>query len=528
MAPVELATSEQLEILQKRGRCSESSSVRNSYTLCGFGGRIHSKPAAVNVSPWTGKLQEGSDLRFIVRARSHHSEWFPEPHFHQVYLDFQGVDSPVAWAAQKHGCQLLKNTRITHIVAASADATCYLLQLHCGAQLCELISREGLAGATVWSIHGKVYTGPLLTPDAMVSVLSCLYEYGVCGLALKWAYDATSRELHLKQHGARIPLATLMERMAQVGPSSVELLHRMHSGMDQQSVFQEACATAIWQLKYEPPTFLLRALAQLSFNMPQLLLQSLVASSTFDGFGQMSRKAEHALHEAFGNVTSLHVELQDASQLSQVARALEYCPGVEAVLLSCAKCSVIAREPRPEDWQAFFHHAHGLRRLGLFHFVLRMTDSSLRQALETALRRFEHLTEFKAVGLVIGPDAMPLTSGLAHCSELRGLDFSHQDLEQARMLLHGLIAFPPKSVTHFTFDGNNVGPDHGRLLIDLLLQLPRLKKLAITNNNLGDAIGKQLPDILRNLSLSRAFIVQKNNFSKGTELAIAKSCSACA
>lgn len=53
---------------------------------------------------------------------------------------FDGVDSPAAWAAEEHGCDLVQNgtPNIIDSLGRSADALCILLKQGCHKQVSRL------------------------------------------------------------------------------------------------------------------------------------------------------------------------------------------------------------------------------------------------------------------------------------------------------------------------------------------------------------------------------------------------------
>jgi len=529
--PLPDANASEIESMRQHGRCAESNLVHNRYSICGGVGRIKDMPVSVPVVPWTGEVEELLRFTVAVRDRSGPILW-PTTGVHEISVSFDGVDSPAAWGVQQHGCSLLESDLLVkHAILVSADATCRLLEMGCVASLCSLIDKEGLGGEQVWSINKMVPSAPMLSASSTVRVMGCLHSLGVCDITNAWEYH--KGKLQLAQHGARVPLSTLLSEVEELQETGIELLTHVHAGFmsataDSHTVtdLHEALSEALWELP-SPSIPLVATLAGLAENMPMLLLKALIRSSN-KAFAQLiprSLRDLEALHSPFSHVDTLEVNLQDAAQLEQVAIAMNLASKVRHLTVSCAECLPLARTPLLHDMLVLGLHFRGLDVLRIEHLVL--TAPELGPPLETALTASYGLQELKFHSVALASNAKYVAPAVSKMTGLVEVEVSQDTPEAASMVLHTLAENLPKNLTTILFHENNLGPHYGQILPDLIRRLPTLKVIFLQSNELGDAIGKGLVSSIATLKHIYRMIVKGNNFSKDTEEKIVDACNCC-
>ena len=95
------------------------------------------------------------------------------------------------------------------------------------------------------------------------------------------------------------------------------------------------------------------------------------------------------------------------------------------------------------------------------------------------------------------------------------LAFSYTDAGSAGAFLKELEVNPPKSLTRLWIQRNNLGPQRGQVLPQLVQKLPNLVELSIQNNQLGDELGKKLATARQGSNLRlQDYQVRGNDFSK--------------
>ena len=92
---------------------------------------------------------------------------------------------------------------------------------------------------------------------------------------------------------------------------------------------------------------------------------------------------------AFAEVMDITVELKDASQLYQVASALQLAQGVQNLKVSCRPCSPIRKIPFAQHLRKLFRRGVGLRSLVLEHFFIKSLPE----------KAFENLPRLEALHL---------------------------------------------------------------------------------------------------------------------------------
>ena len=104
----------ELKFMQQHGKCTHSGFARHVYAFCEkdtmHDTAIKDLPITVPLFPLTGRSEK--TLRFKVTPRTDNGNHWPVPQLHRVKLVFKEVDSPAAWAAQKHGCDLVENLTV--------------------------------------------------------------------------------------------------------------------------------------------------------------------------------------------------------------------------------------------------------------------------------------------------------------------------------------------------------------------------------------------------------------------------------
>ena len=433
------------------------------------------------------------------------------------------VDSPAAWTAQKHGCHLVEaltvhNDRdpVPNSIFGSGDAIC-LLEKECSLeQVCEFIDMHGLGAwsrASIIEVAGeRVHPPSLLERHAIVQAMICLRNGQKCNIANDWDYQ--SGKLRLSGHGAQIDLNTLLETVARFGEDGFDFLQKMKIEEERQGQeFHKDLAKATWELS-NPTAQLVTAVTSLSDDMPWLLLRAFVVSKSSTGSPYNFTESEaQDFQSAFASVKSLQVALEDASQVERAAIALDLAPNVGFLEIVCA-CRQEAKEPSPDAWFHLFPHFRKLHRLRLGELV--MTNRSVGEAVEKELSAATGLTWLDLGGLTTGSNSVPLARAASQLN-LERLSFWHSDGSSAGAFLKELEANPPKSLTMLMLEKNNLGPQRGQVLPQLLQKLPNLAELDIRHNHLGDELGKKLATTLQgsNLRLKDEEVVG-NDFSKET------------
>ena len=294
---------------------------------------------------------------------------------HMVRMNFQ-VDSPAAWAAEYHNCTLLtRNVSVEKSLLESADATCQLLR-SCSeetlAKLCKLITQNGLGGRMRWFLAKRKneHVPALLPPQGVLKVLACLKDVGhdACTMPRAWHHDSTG--LHLQGHGAEVPVKFVVAQLEEMDETKGSAwLHAMNVTSDSQgaqskddpalfdqelakaALFDQELAKAaleVGQITALPKV--LRILGHWKSGMPQILLDSLVASHRMELMQLMELTPEHSLSDTFSGVKALTASLDDASDLCFVSLALNLAENLEELKVSCFRCNDFAKVPSAKAW----------------------------------------------------------------------------------------------------------------------------------------------------------------------------------
>ena len=488
---------------------------------------IKDMPITVPLSPLTGRSEE--TLRFKVTPRTDNGNHWPVTQLHQVKLIFKEVDSPAAWTAQKHGCQLVENLTVhnntdpvLNSIVGSGDAIC-LLEKKCSLeQACQSVDTQGLgawSGARSKNMYvivagENVHPRSLLERHAIVKAMICLRNGQSCNISNDWDYQ--SGKLHLHGHGAQIDLNTLLETVAKFGEDGFVFLQEMKipEKRGQRLGFHKDLAKATWEFS-NLTVQLVTAVASLSDDMPSLLLRAFVVSKSSTGppYNYATGSEAQDFQNAFASVESLEVALEDASQVDRAAIALDLAPNVSFLEMMCA-CPQEAKEPSPDAWFHLFPHFRKLHKLILSD--LAMTNTRVGEAVEKELSAATGLKELNLGGCTTGSNGVHLARAASQLN-LGKLVFCRSDGGSAGAVLKELEANPPKSLRSLVLHDNNLGPQRGQVLPQLLQKLPNLGKLSISGNQLGDELGKKLATTLQGSNLRlQDFQVVGNDFSKET------------
>ena len=513
----------ELKFMQQNGKCIHSGFARHVYAFCEKDS-MHDKaikdmPITVPLFPLTGRSEK--TLRFKVTPRIENWNRWPVPQLHEVKLIFKEVDSPAAWTAQKHGCDLVENLTVhnntnpvLNSIVGSGDAIC-LLEKECSLQqACQLIDLQGLGarslnGHVIHVADETVHPPSLLERHAIVKAMICLRNGQTCNIANDWNYQ--SGKLSLRRHGAQIDLNTLLETVAKFGEEGFIFLRKMRIKKSGRLKFHKDLAKATWELSNLTAQLVI-AVASLSDDMPSLLLRAFVVSKSSTGppYNYATGSEAQDFQSAFASVKSLEVVLEDASQVERAAIALHLAPNVGFLDMVCA-CPQEAKEPSPDAWLHLFPHFRKLDILGLGDLV--MTNRRVGEAVEKELSAATGLKLLDLGGLTTGSNGVHLARAASQLN-LDRLVFWNTDGGSAGAFLKELEANPPKNLTELTINSNNLGPQRGQVLPQLLQKLPNLSHLDISDNQLGDALGKKLATTLQGgLRLN----ADGNDFSKETK-----------
>ena len=483
---------------------------------------IKDMPITVPLFPLTGRSEK--TLHFKVTPRTDNGNHWPVAQLHEVKLIFKEVDSPAAWTAQKHGCDLVENLTVyndtdpvLNSIVGSGDAICLLGKKCSLEQACQLIDTQGLGARSnniyVLSIAGeKVHPASLLERHAIVKAMICLRNGQKCNIANDWDYQ--SGKLHLHGHGAQIDLNTLLETVAKFGDDGFAFLQQMEIwGREEQTQFHKDLAKGTWELS-NLTVQLVKAVARVSGDMPSLLLRAFVVSQSSTGppFNYATESEAQEFQSVFASIERLEVALEDASQVERAAIALDLAPNVSFFTMLCI-CPQEAKEPSPDAWFHLFPHFRKLRELELGDLV--MTNTRVGEAVEKELSAATGLKVLDLTGLTTGSNGVHLASAASQLN-LEKLVFWNTDGGSAGAFLKELEPNPPKSLTTLWIQNNNLGPRRGQVLPQLLQKLPNLGELDISHNKLGDALGKKLATALQGSNL---FVrnPEGNGFSKETK-----------
>eukprot|EP00434_Breviolum_minutum_P027014 symbB.v1.2.023886.t1/scaffold2222.1/size85392/2 len=527
----------ELKFMQQHGKCIHSGFARHVYAFCEKD-TMHDKaikdmPITVPLSPLTGRSEK--TLHFKVTPRTNNGNHWPVPQLHEVKLIFKGVDSPAAWTAQKHGCHLVENLTlhndtdpVLNSIVGSGDAIC-LLEKCSLQQACQLIDMQGLGARSnnvAYGVAGEtVHPPPLLERHAIVQAIICLRNGQKCDIANTWAYQSGKLSLH--GHGAQIDLNTLLETVAKFGEDGSAFLQEMKiKKVRERLQFHKDLPKATWEVS-NLTAQLVTAVASLSYDMPSLLLRAFVVSKSSTGppYNHATGSEVQDFQSAFASVKSLEVVLEDASQVERVAIALDFAPNVGFLDMVCA-CQQAAKEPSPDAWFHLFPHFRKLHRLAFGDLV--MTNTRVGEAVEKELSAATGLKELDLGGLTTGSNSVHLARAASQLN-LEKLRFWNTDGGSAGAFLKELEANPPKSLTMLKIYSNNLGPQRGLVLPQLLQKLPNLSELDISDNQLRDELGKKLATTLQgsNLRLLELFAAG-NDFSEETKQKLESVCTPCA
>ena len=337
-----------LAFVRASPRCQESALVRARYEVCGAKGGIPDRPVALPFAPWTGHL--GKFVIYTVTPRDTKWMW-PQSKRYTPTFTFAGVDRLMAWAAEAHDCHVLDriqamleivsqpvpqstseanwfgvkidDSAIVELVS-SADALCHLIKKDCTDVFCEGIRM---------SLHVTELDPPLLSPEGFVKVIMCLHNFNRtgCNEDFRWTYHDNT--LQLEDHPTQIPLHTFLAVMSQ--PDEFDFLGTVYSSLNstESSQFALDSAREVWSLQ-TPSAGLVARLAKLNNDMPTWLLEKLISSDV----GALAlNAAELPTYKAtFAGVTRLKAALHKASELSNIAVAVQLAEGTAHLTVSCS------------------------------------------------------------------------------------------------------------------------------------------------------------------------------------------------
>ena len=217
--------------------------------------------------------------QFTVVPRHKAREWdFSASERRNVVIQYEAVDSPVAWAAQIHGCSILNvSTKAEGAVLSSADALCQLLPA-CHAQLCEQVREESLGGQKSYDIttNRRIHLPPLLSPAGTVRLLSCMGQAAPsCRRSIRQPWHYKHSQVGMEGYGLAFPMGTLLQ-----ASTGLSLLKEIRGNLSKEEAksFDGDAVREVWRLP-EPSENLLATLAALDKMMPTRLAEALLKSS---------------------------------------------------------------------------------------------------------------------------------------------------------------------------------------------------------------------------------------------------------
>ena len=299
-----------------------------------------------------------------------------------VRMNFQ-VDSPAAWAAEYHNCTLLdRNISVEKTLFESADATCQLLR-SCSKEtlpkLCESIRENGLGGRTVWLYGEYEHLPPLLPPQGILKVLTCLKDVGhaACTMPTAWRHDSTGI-LHLQKHAAEVPVKFLVAQLeAMEETKGLAWLQAMNITSESQcgeskdgpALFDQELAKTAWEVgQITALPKVLRILGRWKLGMPQILLDALMASRRLELMQLRELTRQPSLSDTFSAVKALNAALDDASELCFSILALNLAENLTNLTMNCFRCNDFAKVPSAKDWNDLSSQVAKIQHLSLEHF----------------------------------------------------------------------------------------------------------------------------------------------------------------
>lgn len=530
------ATQEELVDFGRTEQCVNSMLVRKRYEVCGANGPLKDKPVAVQVAAWTGQVLDSLDFYVVPKVTG--PSW-PASQRWSVTLQFDGVDSPAAWAAKKYGCKVIDmdegKGEVANALASSSDALCTLMEQHCGERLCDLLKRSLGTGQsrTYLEANLRLRHGAMLSSEGIVKALSCALSSSACEVSSFWEYQGADGSLKLEGAGATLSVDAFMRAIAALGPvKGPEFLwNQSFSATHVAQSLHSQLATALWNVAPTPE--LVKALAAKSLRLPQIILQTMIQLKA----GESVEAEASSLQVSFTNVRTLSRPLEDARQVRTAALAMRLAPNVTKLSLSCKACPMIAKEALMTDWQHLFPYLQQLHWLHLDSFS--MTRPGLSQAFAEALRG-SNLESFTLLDCTLGPTAAPLAVALGHIRSLTELDLSQISADWplgtavanltglrkltyasgnpavARDLLQQLGQRPPKHLEVLWVQGDGIGSESAESLSKLLPALPRLRELSLAENRLEDSFAVPLIEGLRHTDCV-ILDLRNNNFTEKTK-----------
>ena len=266
----------------------------------------------------------------------------------------------------------------------SADATCQLLQTCTNEteqvvwRLCHHIDEIGLGRRHVLDQALRStgeYFPPLLPPQIVVKVLTCMQNSPCKKKPNRWVYNETEPGImHLRYHGAKVPINSLvaqLERMDKEEGLAWFSSQKVESTSADSVSFDKELAKTAWEVGHlETLPKLLVVLGEWKKHMPQLLMEELVTSRRMElaKLKDMAGMKLKALRSTFQSMRSLVAKLVDAEQLSLTLVATELAENLVDLTLDCLRCSHVAKSPTRKDWDQFFGQDFHLQSLKMMHF----------------------------------------------------------------------------------------------------------------------------------------------------------------
>ena len=262
----------------------ESGLIRSRYRICGAyhgyndSSALGDEPLAVQIAPLQGRME--APRQFTVVPRQKAREWdFSASERRNVVIQYEAVDSPVAWAAQIHGCSILNvSTKAEGAVLSSADALCQLLPA-CHAQLCEQVREESLGGKESYDFATErhIHRPPLLSPAGTVRLFSCMGQATPsCRRSIRQPWHYKHSQVGMEGYGLAFPMRTLLQASTGTGLSLLKEI-RGNLSKEEAKSFDGDAVREVWRLP-EPSENLLATLAALDETMPTRLAEALLKS----------------------------------------------------------------------------------------------------------------------------------------------------------------------------------------------------------------------------------------------------------
>ena len=220
-------------------------------------------------------------------------------------------------------------------------------------KLCTAIRYTGFGGRKVWvwqaAAHKREHVPPLLPPQGVLKVLACMMieNHDDCKMPRHWSHDNAGM-LRLKEYGAKVPVKAFVRQLEDMEEKTgLAWLQTMQITSSQSAQcsnandpspaeFDREVARTAWEVaRTSALPKVLRILGFWKENMPQLLLDELVASRRME---IKELAIDTSLRQIFQDVKVLKADLAEVSDLRFSILALNLAENVDNFTVRCFRC----------------------------------------------------------------------------------------------------------------------------------------------------------------------------------------------